>query len=150
MACSHSQGFTFGKAGEILTKRLRYMVFRSMLRQVCVLRTAPGPCGAPSSRPCSASVVRLLSSCGALPSVSPQRCDWTPQLWLRGPAVCPLWAGRGIGSPLTVPRAGSAPAFVVAAGGGRDSTPHPFSLFLSFFPLGHPRHLCFFPLRDAT
>uniref|UniRef100_A0A8C9LTL5 ATP binding cassette subfamily B member 1 n=1 Tax=Piliocolobus tephrosceles TaxID=591936 RepID=A0A8C9LTL5_9PRIM len=26
-------GFTFGKAGEILTKRLRYMVFRSMLRQ---------------------------------------------------------------------------------------------------------------------
>uniref|UniRef100_A0A8D1DE79 Multidrug resistance protein 1 n=1 Tax=Sus scrofa TaxID=9823 RepID=A0A8D1DE79_PIG len=27
------QGFTFGKAGEILTKRLRYMVFRSMLRQ---------------------------------------------------------------------------------------------------------------------
>uniref|UniRef100_A0A8C6MNP3 Multidrug resistance protein 1 n=1 Tax=Moschus moschiferus TaxID=68415 RepID=A0A8C6MNP3_MOSMO len=28
------QGFTFGKAGEILTRRLRYMVFRSMLRQV--------------------------------------------------------------------------------------------------------------------
>ncbi|KAM6202297.1 ATP-dependent translocase ABCB1 [Rhynchocyon petersi] len=27
------QGFTFGKAGEILTKRLRYMVFSSMLRQ---------------------------------------------------------------------------------------------------------------------
>ncbi|XP_073920938.1 ATP-dependent translocase ABCB1 isoform X2 [Castor canadensis] len=27
------QGFTFGKAGEILTKRLRYRVFRSMLRQ---------------------------------------------------------------------------------------------------------------------
>ncbi|KAL1777499.1 multidrug resistance protein 1 isoform X1 [Sigmodon hispidus] len=27
------QGFTFGKAGEILTKRLRYMVFKSMLRQ---------------------------------------------------------------------------------------------------------------------
>ncbi|XP_011362437.1 multidrug resistance protein 1 isoform X1 [Pteropus vampyrus] len=27
------QGFLFGKAGEILTKRLRYMVFRSMLRQ---------------------------------------------------------------------------------------------------------------------
>ncbi|XP_010585594.1 ATP-dependent translocase ABCB1 [Loxodonta africana] len=27
------QGFTFGKAGEILTKRLRYMVFNSMLRQ---------------------------------------------------------------------------------------------------------------------
>ncbi|KAM5255814.1 ATP-dependent translocase ABCB1-like [Ctenodactylus gundi] len=27
------QGFTFGKAGEILTKRLRYLVFRSMLRQ---------------------------------------------------------------------------------------------------------------------
>ncbi|XP_032499211.1 ATP-dependent translocase ABCB1 isoform X2 [Phocoena sinus] len=27
------QGYTFGKAGEILTKRLRYMVFRSMLRQ---------------------------------------------------------------------------------------------------------------------
>ncbi|CAM9894606.1 unnamed protein product [Rangifer tarandus platyrhynchus] len=27
------QGFTFGKAGEILTRRLRYMVFRSMLRQ---------------------------------------------------------------------------------------------------------------------
>ncbi|XP_047550292.1 ATP-dependent translocase ABCB1 isoform X2 [Lutra lutra] len=27
------QGFMFGKAGEILTKRLRYMVFRSMLRQ---------------------------------------------------------------------------------------------------------------------
>ncbi|XP_027295004.1 multidrug resistance protein 2 isoform X2 [Cricetulus griseus] len=26
-------GFTFGKAGEILTKRLRYMVFKSMLRQ---------------------------------------------------------------------------------------------------------------------
>uniref|UniRef100_A0A8D1Y4N8 Multidrug resistance protein 1 n=1 Tax=Sus scrofa TaxID=9823 RepID=A0A8D1Y4N8_PIG len=36
------QGFTFGKAGEILTKRLRYMVFRSMLRQVCVLRIGPG------------------------------------------------------------------------------------------------------------
>ncbi|XP_052577069.1 multidrug resistance protein 2 isoform X4 [Peromyscus californicus insignis] len=27
------QGFMFGKAGEILTKRLRYMVFKSMLRQ---------------------------------------------------------------------------------------------------------------------
>ncbi|CAO2617604.1 ATP-dependent translocase ABCB1 [Lemmus lemmus] len=27
------QGFTFGKAGEILTKRLRYQVFKSMLRQ---------------------------------------------------------------------------------------------------------------------
>ncbi|KAK7834842.1 hypothetical protein U0070_022813, partial [Myodes glareolus] len=27
------QGFTFGKAGEILTKRLRYKVFKSMLRQ---------------------------------------------------------------------------------------------------------------------
>ncbi|XP_006779228.1 PREDICTED: multidrug resistance protein 1 [Myotis davidii] len=27
------QGYTFGKAGEILTKRLRYLVFRSMLRQ---------------------------------------------------------------------------------------------------------------------
>ncbi|CAK6434576.1 unnamed protein product [Pipistrellus nathusii] len=27
------QGFTFGKSGEILTKRLRYLVFRSMLRQ---------------------------------------------------------------------------------------------------------------------
>ncbi|XP_028631884.1 multidrug resistance protein 1B isoform X2 [Grammomys surdaster] len=27
------QGFTFGKAGEILTKRVRYMVFKSMLRQ---------------------------------------------------------------------------------------------------------------------
>ncbi|XP_023569389.1 multidrug resistance protein 1 isoform X2 [Octodon degus] len=27
------QGFTFGKAGEILTKRLRYLIFRSMLRQ---------------------------------------------------------------------------------------------------------------------
>ncbi|XP_021098270.1 multidrug resistance protein 1 isoform X3 [Heterocephalus glaber] len=27
------QGFTFGKAGEILTKRLRYLVFRSILRQ---------------------------------------------------------------------------------------------------------------------
>uniref|UniRef100_A0A671FUS3 ATP binding cassette subfamily B member 1 n=1 Tax=Rhinolophus ferrumequinum TaxID=59479 RepID=A0A671FUS3_RHIFE len=27
------QGYTFGKAGEILTKRLRYMVFRSILRQ---------------------------------------------------------------------------------------------------------------------
>nr|XP_045016365.1 ATP-dependent translocase ABCB1 isoform X1 [Jaculus jaculus] len=27
------QGYTFGKAGEILTKRLRYMVFKSMLRQ---------------------------------------------------------------------------------------------------------------------
>ncbi|XP_070326260.1 ATP-dependent translocase ABCB1 isoform X2 [Odocoileus virginianus] len=27
------QGFTFSKAGEILTRRLRYMVFRSMLRQ---------------------------------------------------------------------------------------------------------------------
>ncbi|XP_069318702.1 ATP-dependent translocase ABCB1 [Eulemur rufifrons] len=27
------QGYTFGKAGEILTKRLRYRVFRSMLRQ---------------------------------------------------------------------------------------------------------------------
>ncbi|XP_005358340.1 multidrug resistance protein 2 [Microtus ochrogaster] len=27
------QGFTFGKAGEILTKRLRYHVFKSMLRQ---------------------------------------------------------------------------------------------------------------------
>ncbi|XP_048195905.1 ATP-dependent translocase ABCB1-like isoform X2 [Perognathus longimembris pacificus] len=27
------QGYTFGKAGEILTRRLRYMVFRSMLRQ---------------------------------------------------------------------------------------------------------------------
>ncbi|XP_033614571.1 ATP-dependent translocase ABCB1 isoform X5 [Fukomys damarensis] len=27
------QGFTFGKAGEILTTRLRYLVFRSMLRQ---------------------------------------------------------------------------------------------------------------------
>ncbi|XP_075812232.1 multidrug resistance protein 2 [Microtus pennsylvanicus] len=27
------QGFTFGKAGEILTKRLRYNVFKSMLRQ---------------------------------------------------------------------------------------------------------------------
>ncbi|XP_058380794.1 ATP-dependent translocase ABCB1-like isoform X2 [Diceros bicornis minor] len=27
------QGYTFGKAGEILTRRLRYLVFRSMLRQ---------------------------------------------------------------------------------------------------------------------
>ncbi|KAM4874401.1 ATP-dependent translocase ABCB1 isoform 2-T2 [Thomomys bottae] len=27
------QGYTFGKAGEILTRRLRYMVFKSMLRQ---------------------------------------------------------------------------------------------------------------------
>lgn len=42
VACYSSQGFTFGKAGEILTKRLRYMVFRSMLRQVCVLRIGPG------------------------------------------------------------------------------------------------------------
>ncbi|XP_021098295.1 multidrug resistance protein 1 [Heterocephalus glaber] len=33
------QGFTFGKAGEILTRRLRYLVFRSMLRQVCLLRS---------------------------------------------------------------------------------------------------------------
>lgn len=29
-----AQGFTFGKAGEILTKRLRYLVFKAMLRQV--------------------------------------------------------------------------------------------------------------------
>ncbi|EHB12084.1 Multidrug resistance protein 1 [Heterocephalus glaber] len=27
------QGFTFGKAGEILTRRLRYLVFKSMMRQ---------------------------------------------------------------------------------------------------------------------
>nr|XP_020843129.1 multidrug resistance protein 1 isoform X2 [Phascolarctos cinereus] len=27
------QGFTFGKAGEVLTKRLRYMAFKAMLRQ---------------------------------------------------------------------------------------------------------------------
>ncbi|KAL6034359.1 hypothetical protein STEG23_030527, partial [Scotinomys teguina] len=30
---SNIEGFMFGKAGEILTKRLRYMVFKSMLRQ---------------------------------------------------------------------------------------------------------------------
>ncbi|XP_055276132.1 ATP-dependent translocase ABCB1-like [Moschus berezovskii] len=34
------QGFTFGKAGEILTRRLRYMVFRSMLRQAIGSRLA--------------------------------------------------------------------------------------------------------------
>ncbi|XP_032499213.1 ATP-dependent translocase ABCB1 isoform X4 [Phocoena sinus] len=34
------QGYTFGKAGEILTKRLRYMVFRSMLRQAIGSRLA--------------------------------------------------------------------------------------------------------------
>ncbi|XP_006158809.1 multidrug resistance protein 1, partial [Tupaia chinensis] len=34
------QGFTFGKAGEILTKRLRYMVFKSMLRQAIGSRLA--------------------------------------------------------------------------------------------------------------
>ena len=34
VACPSPQGFTFGKAGEILTRRLRYLVFRSMLRQV--------------------------------------------------------------------------------------------------------------------
>lgn len=28
------QGFTFGKAGEILTMRLRFMAFKAMLRQV--------------------------------------------------------------------------------------------------------------------
>lgn len=33
VACPSPQGFTFGKAGEILTRRLRYLVFRSMLRQ---------------------------------------------------------------------------------------------------------------------
>uniref|UniRef100_A0A8C6G3D0 Multidrug resistance protein 1 n=1 Tax=Moschus moschiferus TaxID=68415 RepID=A0A8C6G3D0_MOSMO len=38
------QGFTFGKAGEILTRRLRYMVFRSMLRQVRLWGMVPGRC----------------------------------------------------------------------------------------------------------
>lgn len=28
------QGYTFGKAGEILTMRLRFMAFKAMLRQV--------------------------------------------------------------------------------------------------------------------
>lgn len=31
------QGFTFGKAGEILTMRLRFMAFKAMLRQVKVI-----------------------------------------------------------------------------------------------------------------
>ncbi|KAM7316122.1 hypothetical protein ACRRTK_024802 [Alexandromys fortis] len=33
VSAKEAQGFTFGKAGEILTKRLRYNVFKSMLRQ---------------------------------------------------------------------------------------------------------------------
>ncbi|KAM7316116.1 hypothetical protein ACRRTK_024796 [Alexandromys fortis] len=33
VSAKEAQGFTFGKAGEILTKRLRYHVFKSMLRQ---------------------------------------------------------------------------------------------------------------------
>ncbi|EGW07208.1 Multidrug resistance protein 1 [Cricetulus griseus] len=33
LSTKEALGFTFGKAGEILTKRLRYMVFKSMLRQ---------------------------------------------------------------------------------------------------------------------
>lgn len=35
-AFSFYQGFTFGKAGEILTTRLRSMAFKAMLRQVGV------------------------------------------------------------------------------------------------------------------
>lgn len=44
VACPSPQGFTFGKAGEILTRRLRYLVFRSMLRQVGLPGMAPGGC----------------------------------------------------------------------------------------------------------
>lgn len=36
------QGFTFGKAGEILTTRLRSMAFKAMLRQVSELDRTPG------------------------------------------------------------------------------------------------------------
>lgn len=34
---SLKQGFTFGKAGEILTMRLRFMAFKAMLRQVNII-----------------------------------------------------------------------------------------------------------------
>ena len=44
VACPSPQGFTFGKAGEILTRRLRYLVFRSMLRQVGLPGMVPGGC----------------------------------------------------------------------------------------------------------
>lgn len=59
-----------------------------------------------------------------------------------------LWVGQGMGSSQMVPRAGSPPAFVLAAGG--SNTSHPFPLSLSFFPLRSPRHLYFFPPRDAA
>lgn len=32
------QGFAFGKAGEILTMRLRFMAFKAMLRQVKIIK----------------------------------------------------------------------------------------------------------------
>lgn len=34
---SLKQGFAFGKAGEILTMRLRFMAFKAMLRQVKII-----------------------------------------------------------------------------------------------------------------
>ncbi|ELW48095.1 Multidrug resistance protein 1 [Tupaia chinensis] len=40
LSTKEAEGFTFGKAGEILTKRLRYMVFKSMLRQAIGSRLA--------------------------------------------------------------------------------------------------------------
>lgn len=74
MVSSHSsQGFTFGKAGEILTKRLRYLVFRSMLRQVFALRTVSWDMQSSRARGCrwwGRSHVTLRSSCMALPWVS--------------------------------------------------------------------------------
>lgn len=156
MACSPSQGFTFGKAGEILTKRLRYMVFRSMLRQVCLLRIVAGcaelPAGARGlmQRECGRVTQSELLCRSSLGLSSELWLNCCPQVWLRGPDVHLLWVGQGTGLSQMIPRAGSSPAFGLAAGGRVSNTSHPFPLFLSFLPLGNPRRKCFFSPRDAA
>lgn len=86
-SCS-SQGFLFGKAGEILTKRLRYMVFRSMLRQVCLLM-----CRTPHLGPMDSGSGGIVWLFGAPPALLFPRSLLTdadkplPRCRLRGPAV---------------------------------------------------------------
>lgn len=133
--CSHSsQGFLFGKAGEILTKRLRYMVFRSMLRQVCLWMCRTPHLGPTDSG--SGSIVRLF---GAAPALLFPRSRLTdadeplPRCRFRGPAVSLSAVG----------------AFVSAAVGrvGREifNTHHLFLSFLLYS--GKPKILVFLPTK---
>ena len=112
VACPSPQGFTFGKAGEILTRRLRYLVFRSMLRQVGLPGMAPGgvctvPCG---------QALGLLSGLQREPGV-----------------LCWGWAWGPVSPRARWCLPGGLPS--AAAGGGDGSDlPCPHSPLLSFFP----------------